>query len=328
MDSLKKAAAILCSAAALVVFGAAAFPANAFETVDLNDRSSELKADTVNIVADQVYAEPGETVDYRVLLSGNTGYANSGIALVYDPALEVKREGQYEPVMTVGMAANGLMTENSLNLKDHIVAFSSTGTTDCKNSGTLYTVHFTVPADAADGDTYPLSIEIRHFHDKMQVEVSHAIVNGWIKIRKPVTTTVTTVTTPVTTTQPTTTIVTTTTTVPTTTTSTVTTTSTTPAPVTTPEPVTTTEPPVTTVAPPDTEPPVVTTTTTTEPVTEPVTQKTTRALTPTNGATTAKGGTKPAVPGVKTGDVNTGAAAGLMLAVSTAAALKLRKKED
>lgn len=335
MDSLKKAAAILCSAAALAVFGAAAFPANAFETVDLDERSAELKTGTVNIIADQVYAEPGEKVDFRVLLSGNTGYANCGIALFYDPALTLDKTGEYHSVMKVGAAASGLMTEDSLNSEDYRIAFSSMGTINCKNDGTLYTVYFTVPEDAQDGAAYPMRLNIIQFLDKEQVEVSHQSVNGWIKVRKPVTTTVTTVTT--TSTQPTTTTVTSTTPVPTTSVTTVTTVTstttkppvTTLPPVTTPEPVTETEPPVTTVAPPDTEPPVITTTTTTEPVTEPITQKTTRGITPDNGATTAKGGTKPAVPGVKTGDLNTGAAtAGLMLALSTAAALKLRKKDE
>ena len=329
MESIKKAAAILCSAAALAVFGAAAFPANAFETVDLDDRAGELKANSLNIIADEVYAEPGETVDYRVLISGNTGFTNSGIALVYDEALTVKSKGRDDPELEVGNVAKNLITGDSLNEGEHIVAFSSSGTVNVTENGTLFTVHLTVPSDAADGATYPLKIEIRHFQDEMSVSVPHTTVDGWVKIRKPVVTTVVTTTkAPVTTTA-----------APVTSTAPVTTavTSSTAPPVTEP-PVTqppVTEPPVT--QPPETEAPPVTTVTepvvqppvtTSEPAaTEPVTSKTNRSVDPNHGATTAKGGTK--ANAVQTGEAGSGAAVtGLLLALGTAAAMNKRRKDD
>lgn len=326
MESIKKAAAILCSAAALAVFGAAALPADAFETVDLEDRAGELKANTVNIVADQVYAEPGETVDFRVLLSGNTGFTNSGIALVYDEALEVVAEGKDDPLTEAGHAVRSLMTEDSLNTAERIIAFSSSGMVNSTEDGTMFTAHLTVPENAKDGTTYPMTIEIRHFQDERQKAVSHVTVDGWIKVRKPVVTT-TTVSAPVITQAPVTTTV---------------VTSTTPVPVTQPPvteapPVTTvTEPPVTqppvteaphvvtVTEPPATQPPV----TTAEPtVTEPVTSKTKRSLDPNHGVTTAKGGTKAGA--VQTGEAGTGAAiAGLLLALGTAAAMNKRRKDE
>ena len=327
MESIKKAAAILCSAAALAVFGAAAIPADAFETVDLQDRAGELKANMVNIIADQVYAEPGETVDFRVLLSGNTGFTNSGIALVYDEALDVVTEGKDDPVTEVGNAARTLMTDDSLNTKERIIAFSSSGMINATEDGTLFTAHLTVPENAADGTTYPMTIEIRHFQDERQKAVTNTVIDGWIKVRKPVVTT--TVTTPVTTTLPvtSTTVVTTTVTAPVTTVTPPVTTVTEP-PVTQPpvtEPPATeplvTQPPAT--EPPVTEPPV----TTAEPtVTEPVTSKTKRSLDPNHGVTTAKGGTKAGA--VQTGEAGAGAAvAGLLLAVGTAAAMNKRRKD-
>ena len=333
MESIKKAAAILCSAAALAVFGAAAIPADAFETVDLRDRAGELKSNTVNIVADQVYAEPGETVDFRVLLSGNTGFTNSGIALIYDEALDVKTEGRDDPVVEAGFVTNSLMTEDSLNTAERIIAFSSSGMTNSTDDGTMFTAHLTVPADAADGMTYPMKLEIRHFQDERLAPVSNVTVDGWIKIRKPV---VTTVTTPVTTTAPvtsTTVVTTTTVSAPVTTTTLPVTTVTTPpvtAPPVTEPPVTqppVTEPPVT--EPPATEPPVTAPpVTTSEPVaTEPVTSKTKRSLDPNHGVTTAKGGTKDGA--VQTGEAGAGAAAaGLLLALGTAAAMNKRRKDD
>ncbi len=316
MFSLKKTSAILCCAAALAVFGAAAFSANAFETVDLNERSSELKADKVNIIADQVYAAPGEMVDFRVSLSGNTGYADCGLQLVYDPNLTVKVGEDGEPEMEPGPANGKLMTEFTLNRDKQIIALGSMGSANCTDDGTLYTVHFQVPDTAKDGDTYPLTINVLHLLDRDTYDVPSAAVNGWIKVRVPV---VTTTSAPA----PTTTTTVTTTTVPVTQPPAVTT-------VTTPEPVIVTTPETTPAPPPETTPEPVTVTTpeTTEPVTEPITKKTTRDINPNNVATTAQGGTKPAVQGVKTGDVGSGAAAaGLLLAV-TAAALVAPKRKD
>ena len=316
MFSLKKTSALLCSAAALAVFGAAAFSANAFDTVDLDDRASELTADKVNIVADEVYAEPGETVDFRVMLSGNTGYADCGIGLVFDPQLSLELADDGEPKMKIGDAARGLQTEYTLNDKKNRIAFSSIGKSNNKDSGMLYTVQFTVPEDAKENDEYPLTVDIVHLLDKDTAAVPSAAVNGWIKVRMPV---VTTTAAPV----PATTTVITTTTAPVTEPPVVTT-------VTTPEPVIVTTPD-TTPAPPDTTPEPVTVTTpeTTEPVTEPITKKTTRDINPGNVATTAQGGTKPAVNAVKTGDVGSGAAAaGLLLAVTTAALVAPKRKDQ
>lgn len=316
MFSLKKTSALLCSAAALAVFGAAAFSANAFDTVDLDDRASELTAGKVNVVADQVYAEPGETVDFRVMLSGNTGYADCGIGLVYDPQLTLKLAEDGEPDLKTGDAARGLRTEYTLNDQKNRIAFSSMGQSNNKDSGMLYTVQFKVPEDARENDEYALTVDIVHLLDKDTAAVASAAVNGWIKVRVPV---VTTTAAPV----PATTTVITTTTAPVTEPPVVTT-------VTTPEPVIVTTPD-TTPAPPDTTPEPVTVTTpdTTEPVTEPITKKTTRDINPNNQATTAQGGTKPAVQGVKTGDVGSGAAAaGLLLAVTTAALVAPKRKDQ
>ncbi len=330
MKSLKLKSAFLCTAAALAALGTAALSASAFEQVDLDARKDELKSGVVNIVADQVYAEPGEKVDFRVMLSGNTGYADSGIALFFDPALKVEMENEYWPVITQGYASRGLTMERAINYEESRVAYSTIGMRNCTYDGTDFTAYFTVPEDAKDGTVYPMRLEILSFLDNKTKAVAHSTVDGWITVRSkavttttPVTTsTITTNTTPATTPAPVTSTTTVTkppvTTPPVTNPPTETTSSDTkPVTNTTPEPVTSTE----------TEP--IVTTNTTEPVTEPITQKTTREINPHNTVTTAQGGTRPAGKSVKTGDAGIGAAAaGLLFAAGTAAALRKRKQDD
>lgn len=333
MKSLKRKSAFISTAAALAVFGSAAFTASAFESVDLDDRADELKEGVVNIVADQVYAEPGEKVDFRVMISGNTGYADSGIDLYFDSALKVEMEDEYHPLVKQGAASQGLTMERAINTKQWRLGYSTIGTKNCTNDGTDYTAYFTVPEDAKPDTVYPMKLVIVDFLDNKTKEVKYTTVDGWIKVReKAVTTTapVTTTTTATTTTRITTSATTSTTPAPVTSTTTVTT-----PPVTTPKPVTTsseTQPRTdTTPAPVTTSETelVIVTTDTTEPVTEPITQKTTRDINPNKAVTTAQGGTRPAGKSVKTGDAGIGAAAAaLLLAAGTAAAVRKRRKDD
>ena len=71
MRALKKVIAFVGSAAAAISLAASAMTAFAFQPVDLDDRASELKSGITNIIADEVYAEPGETVSYRGMIRNN-----------------------------------------------------------------------------------------------------------------------------------------------------------------------------------------------------------------------------------------------------------------
>lgn len=196
MKALKKAAAIICSTIAAAGLAVSSMTAMAYDPVELDDRAAELKSGIVNLIADEVYAEPGETVSYRLLIQNNTGYAPSGIALIYDEALTpVMVENSAKPEMKWGDASYGLTKANTLNADKHLIGYSSVGTENCTNDGTIYTVQFKVPSDAKEGTEYPLELNVEHFLNAKADPVDYNTVKGWIRVRKPeVTTTVVTTT--------------------------------------------------------------------------------------------------------------------------------------
>lgn len=195
MRALKKAIAIVCSTAAVFGLTATALNAMAFESVDLDDRSSELKSGVLNLIADEVYAEPGETVSFRVMVKENSGYAPSGLRLFYDSALKpVLNEEGTKPVIEWGEGSYGLTRSYTVNLEKNLIAYSSMGTENCTYDGVIYTVQFQVPADAKIGTEYPLSLDVDKLENSRTVPLDHNTVDGWIRIKDaettaPVTTT-------------------------------------------------------------------------------------------------------------------------------------------
>lgn len=195
MRALKKAIAIVCSTAAVFGLTATALNAMAFESVDLDDRSSELKSGLLNLIADEVYAEPGETVSFRVMVKENSGYAPSGLRLFYDSALKpVLNEEGTKPVIEWGEGSYGLTRSYTVNLEKNLIAYSSMGTENCTYDGVIYTVQFQVPADAKIGTEYPLSLDVDKLENSRTVPLDHNTVDGWIRIKDaettaPVTTT-------------------------------------------------------------------------------------------------------------------------------------------
>ena len=217
----KKAAAALFGAAALTTLCAAATASAAEKPL---------------IYADQVYAEPGEIVDFSISISNNPGYAGSGIRLIYDAAVEPQDvDGLSIPTVT-GPGATNLSGSTACNTSKLYCGWTSSGMRDCTTDGIIFTVQFKVPADAAPGTTYPMQVLVRQFCNSANVDIDVDSADGWIKIKDEVVTTTTTQA-PVTTT----------TEAPVTTTTEAPVTTTTEAPITTTEaPVTTTEAPVTT----------------------------------------------------------------------------------
>lgn len=195
MRNVKKAAAIFGGIAALSVFAASAITAFAFEAVKLEERQDQLTAGKLNIVADEVYADAGETVSYTVWIANNSGYAELGLKLYYDAALTAVEEKTYYADLKTGKAATGLMTSDKLNVEKHLIGFSTLGNTNNETDGELYTVKFVVPDNAAVGTTYPITLAVDMLHDNRTDPVEYTTVNGWIKIREPETTTTVTTTT-------------------------------------------------------------------------------------------------------------------------------------
>lgn len=202
MKALKKALAIFGSAVAVIGIAANAMSALAYDPVDLKDRASELENGVINLVADEVYAEPGETVTYRVMITNNTGYAPCGFVLVYDKALQpVLADDGVKPALEWGDGSYGLTRSYSVNLDEHLIGYSSMGTVDCTKDGTIFSAEFVVPADAKEDTVYSLTLDVDKFTNAQTDPLTYNVVNGWIRIKakeetKP-TTSVTTVTTTV-----------------------------------------------------------------------------------------------------------------------------------
>lgn len=187
MRALKKVIAFVGSAAAAISLAASAMTAFAFQPVDLDDRASELKSGITNIIADEVYAEPGETVSYRVMIQNNKGYGPSGIALTYDAALTPVLEANgVKPALKWGDGSYGLTKSYSINQEKHLLGIGTTGTDNCEKDGVIYTAQFVVPADAKENTVYPMTLTIDKFLDAATDPVANNPVNGWIRVRKPV----------------------------------------------------------------------------------------------------------------------------------------------
>ena len=155
MRALKKVIAFVGSAAAAISLAASAMTAFAFQPVDLDDRASELKNGITNIIADEVYAEPGETVSYRVMIKNNKGYGPSGIALNYDAALTPVLEANgVKPALKWGDGSYGLTKSYSINQEKHLLGIGTSGTDNCEKDGVIYTAQFVVPADAKENTVY------------------------------------------------------------------------------------------------------------------------------------------------------------------------------
>ena len=189
MKLFSKVAAVLCGAATVAAAGAAL---------------SASAVDKPTIYADQVYAEPGQIVDFSLNIEGNTGYAGSGIGLYYDERLEPQGVSDLEIEGTYGPASTNLAQSLLCNTKKLRVGWTSSGTKDNDTDGAIYTVRFKVPDDAQAGDTFNMQVVVTQFCTAKNVDIDYDAVDGWIKIKDVTTTSETTTTTSETTTSSTT----------------------------------------------------------------------------------------------------------------------------
>lgn len=294
-----KAAAVACSVASLGMLGIAA---SAQTNTEIADRT-DLVAGKTNIVAGIVKADAGETVKFPVYIANNaTGYAATGVRLIHDERLSVPLNGK-KPKTTKGVAGNDVTTTFSYNAEKRIIGLGTMGTDLEMDNGLMYEVEVEVPADAKDGDKFPMTIEIDKWLDAATNPVEHVAINGYIIVGKePIETTTSSSATTTTTTTTSSTAPTTTSTAPTTSSTAPTTSST--APTTS-----------STVSTQSTSSTASTTTTT-------GTNKGTPVV------TTAKGGSTSSTTATKTGDAGVGVAvAGLLLAAGTAVVATKKKKD-
>ena len=280
-----KVAAVACSVATLGMLGIAASAQTDTELADRDD----IVAGKTNIVAGIVKAEAGETVKFPVYVANNTGYAATGIRLIYDQALSPVLKADGKLTTKKGDAGDDIMPTFSHNPDERIIGLGTMGTELEEDSGVMFTVEITVPADAKSGAKYPMNIEVDRWLDQDANAVEYTSLNGYIYVGEIADTTTTTETT---------------------TTAEVTTT-------TVSEATTTVSEETTTSVSDDTTTTTVTTATTTKP----------GAVVSTT-STTKKGGTSSNTTASKTGDAGVGVAvAGLLLAAGTAVVATKKKKD-
>jgi len=298
---LSKVAAIACGAASLAVMSMTAMAAE--KVLEINKTNyPEMKDGVINFVATKVTvneadvkaAADGYVVHYTVEVANNTGFVSAGVAVVYDPKLEVVMQDG-KPVCEKGPVGSqiGVVKEN---LSKHLVGCGTAVMDPITQNGKYITIDFKLPKDAKVGDKFKMSWDIDGVVDAKDDDAEYQQVDGYIEVVADPT--------------PITTVTTTTTTAPTTT-------STTP---------TTSAPTPTTSKQADT---IVTTTSTTPASgTGSTTSKATTASTAKPGTTTkaANGGNN--ANSTKTGDAGAGvAAAALLLAAGTAVAAGKKKKD-
>lgn len=177
MNTIKRAAAGFCSL--IVLLGNAGF--SAVYAAD---------PEAVLIKADQVQAEPGETVSYSISLEGLEtagGYAASGILLTYDESLEPEILGGTVdvPVYETGKAAAGMTAFASADPEKHTIAAGTMGEELCTADGTYMTFRFHVPEDAKRGDIYAVHLTVDQWLDENGDALPFQTEDGWIKLAPP-----------------------------------------------------------------------------------------------------------------------------------------------
>lgn len=194
MKNWKKAAALFCGTAAAMLFAAHALSAFAFESVELADRMDQLTDGITGILADEVYAEPGETVEFSVMIGNNIGYTNIGISLMYDEQLAVILNDRGRADLTYGPASADLVHANTLNTERCVIGYTSMGDVEVDVDGVIFTAKFTVPADAEIGTVYPMELHVENLTDRLTRPQVYTVVDGWIEVYRPETTTAATTT--------------------------------------------------------------------------------------------------------------------------------------
>lgn len=173
-----KVAAVACSVATLGMLGIAASAQTDTELADRDD----IVAGKTNIVAGIVQAEAGETVKFPVYVANNTGYAATGIRLIYDKALSPVLKTDGKLTTKKGDAGDDIMPTFSHNPDERIIGLGTMGTDLEEDNGVMFTVEITVPADAKSGDKYPMNIEVDRWLDTDANAVAYNAVNGYIYV--------------------------------------------------------------------------------------------------------------------------------------------------
>ena len=179
---IARAAAVVCSIASLAALGIAA---TAQTDIPVENRKDELVADRVNVIAGQVQAKPGETVQFPVYIQQNTetGFAATGICLSYDEALTVQLKEDGKPFAKLKDVASeaGLSSSFDVNEEKHLLALCTMGQENATGDGLFFVVRFTVPENPTKLK-YPVKLTVEQFFDDKPSPVPAASLDGYIEI--------------------------------------------------------------------------------------------------------------------------------------------------
>ena len=146
----------------------------------------ELDSKKVNIIAERYYAYPGETLACKIVAQSDKWYKSYGIKYIWDERLTPSlSEGTSQCKYQLGNAAAPKSSVFS-NLDTHCIAINTvygiSNETSIRAAGTILTVLFTVPENAASGDTFPLKVEVDTLDVVGLYSSPYKIINRWIKI--------------------------------------------------------------------------------------------------------------------------------------------------
>lgn len=143
-------------------------------TAAAEEKETENKGDesaSTVISIGTVTVKPGtKTASVPVSISGNVGFAGTGIGYTFDKKLG------FDSVK------GGLIGSPVKKAIEGYVAITSAVDEDIKDNGVLYTINFTLPADAKAGDVFNVTGSLNGFSNAASSDVKVKITDGAIKV--------------------------------------------------------------------------------------------------------------------------------------------------
>ncbi|MCQ2416531.1 MAG: leucine-rich repeat protein [Oscillospiraceae bacterium] len=140
--------------------------------------------DQCNIIADQIYAKPGETVPFSIYLMNNPGFSVLNIMAAYSGFLDIRLSDEKKADIIYGPVLDGaqVLPASSPYSPSYNYSIAVLGNHVNENDGVLVTVYFTVPEDAVPGGEYDVLLpKAALMHADGKVIETNA-VQGWIRV--------------------------------------------------------------------------------------------------------------------------------------------------
>ena len=127
-----------------------------------------------SVTVSDATAKPGDVVTLDVAISGNTGFGAATFDIVYDAdVLTLTDIGVADKLFGQGTGVQNVA-------KNRVNCASATGIT---GDGVLFTLTFTVAADAANGE-YDVSVVVKNFADTAAANIEATVVSGTVAVHK------------------------------------------------------------------------------------------------------------------------------------------------